>query len=102
MIVTEKCPHCRATGLVREEDLGGYKAGECFNCRFDRSDCLPGPVEAAEKATEIVDAANKDEGGGVNSPAGVECLGAGWYQLPDRSKVRKTKLKELYPDWRGE
>lgn len=57
----KKCPHCRATDLIRTEVTGAYQVGECVNCRLDRSAELPqkDPVENGVVNSDVPKRTNK-------------------------------------------
>lgn len=77
-----KCPNCRGTTLIRTEKAGEYQRGECYNCRWDRSDELPQEVKTSYSCPPLsVDDLNQIASGGVTA------LSGGWYMLPDGSKV---------------
>lgn len=72
MYEATKCPSCRATALIRTEQAGEYRPGECVNCRRDRGGELPG----------------QPPGGDTALPMGVERIPGGRYRLPDGKIVK--------------
>ena len=83
-----RCPGCWATTLIRTKQTGAYAAGECMNCRADRSGELPAGYPPADLPSN---ASNEGRPVSEQLPEGVKQLGGNWFELADGTRINGKK-----------